>query len=295
MINTNDALLSLLDPPFPLLYNGILNGEKHFQMSKSRLSKECCICERPFTVFTWRLNGVPYKTYICQICARVANICQVSLLDLDIGIPVAVRNRLLMHKTKQSKTKYRLWHENRTIDRKIQRGEEWFDSSLRDQVLNLDESVVKRVRQIVEQDPYLMYRKSPVCPEWLNSECLYGDTCYFRHKLPDPGEISPDWSKYGVRCRYLGTEDPNGAAVIEKLLNIDNSFFPKQQKDESKLDPSLAVPMKPALKVEEIKSIMTVPEEIEEIFTQDRPSSYPNLPAPTKVFPKLVSGKLQQR
>ena len=227
----NASLLDLLDPKFPLVYKGILPKDTHFQMTKSRLSRECCICERPFSVFFWRINGIPFKTYICQICAKSANVCQVSLLDLDIGIPVIVRNKLLHIQQEDFKSSTRRWYTNRLLDRQIENGQDWLDLSLHEKVMQLDPVIVKRVQQFVDADPYLSFKKAPVCPQWLTNECTHGLSCYYAHELPGPGEHSPDWSKYGVRCRYLGSVDPNGQAIIEKLLIIDQTMFQsKEQK-----------------------------------------------------------------
>ena len=194
-------LLDLLDPKFPLIYKGLLPKDSHFQMTKSRLHTECCICERPFTVFSWRINGVPYKTFICQICAKIANVCQVSLLDLDIGIPVIVRNKLLHQQQKDYKSSSARWYDNRQLDRKIEKGEEWLDESLREQVLHLDPAVVTRIQQLVDADPYLSFKKAPVCRKFLEDQCIYGESCYFSHELPGPEDRQ--FQRHEFRSHYF--------------------------------------------------------------------------------------------
>lgn len=293
----NTKILDLLDPKFPLVYKGILPKDTHFQMTKSRLSRECCICERPFSVFFWRINGIPYKTYICQICAKSANVCQVSLLDLDIGIPVIVRNKLLHIQQEDFKSSTRRWYTNRLLDRRIENGQDWLDLSLHEKVINLDPVIVKRVQQFVDADPYLSFKKAPVCPQWLTNECTHGLSCYYAHELPGPGEHSPDWSKFGVRCRYLGTVDPNGQAIIEKLLLIDQQMFQNKeqqnQKEEKEKEKERSQRFfSDSKKDEKPKQPMKAPTE-NRIFDFDEPLEYEGINIDLSLFPKFINGRLQ--
>lgn len=288
MDTKKDTLLELLDPPFPLVYKGILPPENHFQMKKSRLSRECAVCERVFSVFFWMYNGVPYKTYICQICAKAANVCQCSLLDLDIGIPVIVRNKLLKMQQEDFTSKYKRWHNNRLIDRQIENGEEWIDGTLRDKVLHLDPTIVAECQQIVALDPFLTYKKPTVCPDWIAGNCIHGEACFFAHKLPEPGESSPNCSKYGIGSRYLGTLDPNGSMVIDRLLNINpNAFKSKAHLPEPEEKEEIQQPKFEPAKIEE-KPVMTLPAKLDEIYSFNEP-----LPYPTNnkyEFPPFVNG-----
>ena len=52
---------------------------------------------RPFTVFRWcpgaRMRFK--KTEVCQTCAKLKNVCQTCLLDLEYGLPIQVRDSAL--------------------------------------------------------------------------------------------------------------------------------------------------------------------------------------------------------
>lgn len=65
--------------------------------SKQEFARSCGTCARPFTVFRWNPgNGSRYKTtVICQTCAKIKNVCQTCLLDLEYGLPTQVRDTAL--------------------------------------------------------------------------------------------------------------------------------------------------------------------------------------------------------
>lgn len=68
-------------------------------MLKDEWGHACKVCERPFTSFRWRPAGDGMrakKTEVCQTCARAKNVCQTCLLDLQYGLPVQVRDALLL-------------------------------------------------------------------------------------------------------------------------------------------------------------------------------------------------------
>jgi hypothetical protein len=82
------------------------HGVYHFEMywtpliilqSKQEYGRSCGTCARPFTVFRWNPGqGARFKTtVICQTCAKVKNVCQTCLLDLEYGLPTQVRDTAL--------------------------------------------------------------------------------------------------------------------------------------------------------------------------------------------------------
>ena len=65
--------------------------------SKQEYGRSCGTCARPFTVFRWNPgSGARFKTtVICQTCAKIKNVCQTCLLDLEYGLPTQVRDTAL--------------------------------------------------------------------------------------------------------------------------------------------------------------------------------------------------------
>ena len=66
-------------------------------MTKQEHGKKCKICETPFTVFAWQAGtkGRLKKVEICRSCAQAKNVCQVCIYDLQYGLPVKVRDKIL--------------------------------------------------------------------------------------------------------------------------------------------------------------------------------------------------------
>eukprot|EP01091_Cochliopodium_minus_P018410 TRINITY_DN7460_c0_g1_i4.p1 TRINITY_DN7460_c0_g1~~TRINITY_DN7460_c0_g1_i4.p1 ORF type:complete len:243 (-),score=57.60 TRINITY_DN7460_c0_g1_i4:33-674(-) len=66
-------------------------------MSKANFDEECKICAKPFTVFCWTPGKRERrkKTEICQICAKLKNLCQSCILDLQYKAPFEIRDALI--------------------------------------------------------------------------------------------------------------------------------------------------------------------------------------------------------
>ncbi|OXA63285.1 pre-mRNA-splicing factor RBM22 [Folsomia candida] len=196
------------DSDFPLLCETCLGDNPYVRMTKDRFGQECKICNRPFTIFRWCPGAKMRfkKTEVCQTCAKLKNVCQTCLLDLEYGLPTQVRDNALkvrdaLPRSDVNKEYYLQNVESSSTDNTVALGEVGKATAPSDLLMKLARTT-----------PYYKRNRPHVCSFWVKGECSRGEECPYRHEKPtDPDDPLSDQN---IRDRYYGSNDP----VADKLL-----------------------------------------------------------------------------
>ena len=185
---------------FPILCEKCLGNSPYLRMIKNNFQNECKICKRPFTVFTWRpdANSRNKKTEICPTCAKLKNVCQTCLFDLQFGLPVELRDKFL-------KKKIEIPKEQANLDYFISKATENFEN------LNLpyykpdaykispELSAIKNIIEKKKDDDtnngknkVIKRNQKYICTFFLRGECNRGDLCPYRHEFIEESDFDED-------------------------------------------------------------------------------------------------------
>lgn len=212
---------------FPLVCENCLGDNPYVRMTKANNGAACKICERAFTCFRWKAGtkGRFKSTITCQLCARMKNVCQCCLLDLEFGLPVQLRDRYLAENEFASVPTSRAG-----IDYQVQLAQRALESSSAG-ALAIESGYAKladnpHLQRIARTAPYYNRNEAKVCAYFSRGECNRGDECPFRHeKFSDP-----KLHNQNIQDRYHGVSDP----VAEKLqtrLDMQAAKMPQPPQD----------------------------------------------------------------
>lgn len=203
---------------FPILCETCLGETPYVRMTKAEWDKECKICTRPFIVFRWKPGNKSRfkKTEICQTCAKMKNVCQTCLFDLQFGLPVEIRDKFLKEKVEVPKD---------AVNRDF-----WAHSMTK----NLDKVDLPYDKQdsypvlekLARKDPYPKRNLPHICSFFVKGNCARGETCPYRHEIPEINELS----NQNIKDRFYGINDP----VAKKILKgFSDSKPPNLPEDKS--------------------------------------------------------------
>lgn len=191
-------------------------------MTKEKFGKECKICARPFTVFRWCPGArMRYKkTEVCQTCAKLKNVCQTCLLDLEYGLPVQVRDQALKMRDEMPKSDVNKEYYIANAEKQL--AEDGPSGSL-----GKSQAPSDILLKLARNTPYYKRNRPHICSFWVKGECKRGEECPYRHDRPtDPDDPLADQN---IKDRFYGQNDP----VANKLLDR-YSQMPKISPPEDK-------------------------------------------------------------
>ncbi|CAG8489435.1 16425_t:CDS:2 [Acaulospora colombiana] len=125
------------------------------------------------------------KTEICQTCAKLKNVCQTCLLDLQYNLPVQVRDTALNITNDAPRSEINREYFAQNIEGKIAAGES-----------------------------LISYGKADS-----TGTCTRGDECPYRHEIPEENELSHQ----NIKDRYYGTNDPVAKKILNRIKGGGNS------------------------------------------------------------------------
>lgn len=196
---------------FPQLCETCLGDNPYVRMMKESFGSACKICTRPFTVFRWKpgKRARYKKTEICQSCARMKNVCQTCVLDLQFNLPVQVRDTFLA----------KGGGDERVLVPESDANREWF-AQQHSRMLEQDGAVSaygkaqsSALVQLARKEPYYKRNRAHLCSFFARGECNRGDTCPYLHEMPRSQD--DPLAKQNIKDRYFGKNDP----VALKMLH----------------------------------------------------------------------------
>ncbi len=193
----------------PILCETCFGENPYVRMMKNPAAKECKICARPFTNFRWKAGpkGRYKNTEVCQTCAKIKNVCQTCLLDLDYHLPVEVRDKFLGDRkvvlpTQEANKNFLMEQVNKNIESLALP----YDQLANNPVLE----ELSRNRAKLKNKKNLPH----ICSFFVKGECKRGDECPYRHELPT--EIG-GLADQNTVDRYHGRSDPVAGKILGNI------------------------------------------------------------------------------
>ncbi|CAB3993500.1 pre-mRNA-splicing factor RBM22-like [Paramuricea clavata] len=185
-------------------------------MMKEKYGRECKICARPFTIFRWcpgaRMRFK--KTEVCQTCAKMKNICQTCLLDLEYGLPVQVRDHALGLKDEMPKSDVNKEYYTQNAERELANT----DSSNPGGSLGKANTPNDLLLKLARTAPYYKRNRPHICSFWVKGECKRGEECPYRHEMPtDPNDPLADQN---IKDRFYGVNDPVASKLLDRASKL---------------------------------------------------------------------------
>lgn len=213
------------DSEFPILCQTCLGDNPYIRMTKERFGKECKICNRPFTIFRWCPGkGARFKkTEVCQTCAKLKNVCQTCIFDLEYGLPVQVRDKALGIADNMPRSEVNREYFAQNMERQLA-GSDPGELALEGGGKTKPNGV-ELLRMLARSTPYYKRNRAHICSFWVKGECKRGDECPYRHEMPtDP---SDPLAQQNIKDRFYGSVDPVAERMMNRVARMPTLEVPK--------------------------------------------------------------------
>merc|ERR1712173_161364 len=146
---------------------------------------------------------------VCQTCAKLKNVCQTCMLDLEYGLPIQVRDAALKIKDDLPKSDVNREYYLQNVDAQLATSDTVGPGGA---LGKLPSHKSELLAKLARTTPYYKRNRPHICSFWVKGECKRGEECPYRHEKPtDPDD---PLSNQNIKDRYYGVNDP----VAEKLL-----------------------------------------------------------------------------
>jgi len=188
---------------FPILCESCLGDNPYLRMTKEAFGKECKTCTRPFTVFRWKPGPrARYrKTEICNVCAKLKNVCQTCILDLQFGLPTQIRDQALPNAITMPQSEANREYFMDQAETMIALSQTQREHTTPDQML----------AHLSQKSPYYTKNLARVCSFFLKGTCTRGKECPYRH------DNSAEQTSTSITDRYHGINDPAAKRIMDRI------------------------------------------------------------------------------
>ena len=216
-VKRDDVKQKWEDSEFPLVCETCLGDNAYLRMTKEPHGKKCRICDTPFTLFAWQAGtkGRLKKVEICRNCAQSKNVCQVCIYDLQYGLPVKLRDKVLKEAgASSSATAVPMSYANRAwYSQQQQRLLDQGQNSVGD---DKNAMAHAQLQSIARMEPRYERNLPKLCSFFARGECNRGSDCPFRHEMPR--DRNDPLAKQNTKNRFFGTNDPVASKLWAKLI-----------------------------------------------------------------------------
>ena len=240
-IKRDDVKQKWEETEFPLVCETCLGDNPYIRMTKQEHAKKCRVCETPFTVFAWQAGtkGRLKKVEICRSCAQAKNVCQVCIYDLQYGLPVKVRDKILReHSSSSGSTAAssaiaaipqsmanRSWFTAQQ-ERAVAQGQDLVGAA--------DPIAHAQLQSVANMEPRYERNLPKLCSFFARGECNRGADCPFRHEMPR--DRNDPLSKQNTKDRFYGTNDPVAGKLFARMKRLEEEGKKEEAKAEDGYD-----------------------------------------------------------